>query len=64
MALSICLLLLFPQKVTICACEWEHAVVVIMDLCSEANEEHDEERAFPISCQIRKELGLRDKSIF
>lgn len=53
-ALSICLLLLFPWKVTCCACEWEHAVTVIMDLCSEANEEHDEERVFPISCQIRR----------
>lgn len=34
-----------------------------MDLCSEANEERDEERAFPISFQTRKELGLRDKAI-
>lgn len=35
-----------------------------MDLCSEANEERDEERAFPISFQTREELGLRDKAIF
>lgn len=34
-----------------------------MDLCSEANEERDEERALPISFQTRKELGLRDKAI-
>lgn len=38
--------------------------MVVMDLRSEANQELDEGRAFPIYCQIRKELGLRDKSIF
>lgn len=40
-------------------CLWEHAVVFIMELCLETNEEHDEERTFHIFCQIRKEFGLK-----
>lgn len=29
-------------------------------LCSETNEEHDGERTFHISCQMRQESGLRE----